>query len=349
MNRTGLSYHPDCLKHQPFHGKPEVAGRITATLEHFRQSGLLDKLKAINPLPATAEDVESVHTEELVNYVRELSEKGYEEDAIINGDVWVSPGTYEAALASAGCVKAAAKSVWEGKVDNCFALSRPPGHHASRNMPAGFCYFNNTAAAIAGLEQEYGVERVAIFDWDAHCGHGTMQVFYENPDVLTISIHQDPHSFYPGTGFVEQTGEGDGKGYCMNVPVPAGTGNADYTHVLDDFVVPKLKQFEPDIIFVAAGQDSHADDLMSGLKLTDECYGAMTGTIMDAAKKLCKGRLVLTLEGGYDLVMLPRVHHMIVSTLLGGKRPGIEGEVLQSTRDVLAQLRKHLAHTRMGD
>jgi acetoin utilization deacetylase AcuC-like enzyme len=350
MNRTGLSYHPDCLKHTLMPGKPETPERVAATYEHFKTTGLLDELTLLTPEPATEEDLERAHTEELINYVRQTSEKGYEENTIINGDVYVGPETYNAAILAAGGVKLAAESVWNGEAKNAFALVRPPGHHASRNLPAGFCFFNNTAVAIEHLMASEGVGKVAVFDWDAHCGNGTMNIFYENPDVLTISIHQDPSNFYPGTGFVDQIGEGDGKGYCMNIPVPAGAGDADYIHAIDDFVTPKLRQFAPEMIFVAAGQDGHVGDGMSGLELTDDGYCAMSWRMLNLADELCSGKLVLTLEGGYNLSTLPETHHRIVSTLLEeGELPDISGKVRQSTKDILAQLREQLKDTPMAD
>jgi acetoin utilization deacetylase AcuC-like enzyme len=349
MTKTGLVYHSDCLKHHLLDGKPEVPGRLSATMEHFRDVGLLDRLSLLTPEPATEEDLELVHTEEMINYVRDLSEKGYEDNSVINGDIFVSPDTYNAALLAAGGVKKAAESVWANEVDNCFALVRPPGHHASRNMPGGFCFFNNTAVAIRHLQRKNDAGRVAVFDWDAHCGNGTMDIFYEDPDVLTISVHQDPRNFYPGTGFVEQIGESEGRGYCMNLPVPAGTGDADYIHILDDFVLSKIRQFNPEIIFVAAGQDSHIDDNMSGLKLTDAGYAAMTAKMMGLASEICDGMLILTLEGGYNVQTLPVTHERIVSMLLGEKPPIIKGKVLESTKNIIKDLRQQLEGTEMGD
>jgi acetoin utilization deacetylase AcuC-like enzyme len=348
MLKTGLVYHEGCLRHRLNDGQFEIPERVSLTHDYFAQSGLLQKLDAMTPDPATHDNLERVHTEELINYVKERSESGYEPDALVNGDVSISEGTYQSAVLAAGGVKMAAEAVCAGTVNNAFALVRPPGHHASRTLPSGFCFFNNSAVAIRHIQQRMGIERVAVFDWDAHCGHGTMSVFYDDPDVLTISIHQDPKNFFPGTGFVDQIGEGDGMGYCMNIPVPAGTGNADYVYAMDNLVIPALKRFKPQAIFVAAGQDGHVNDKISGLKLTDEGYMAMTGRILKAANSLCKGRLVLTLEGGYNLQTLPRTNHAIVSTLAGlAAAPAVSGEVLESTKAVLQKLRDQLADTPM--
>jgi len=349
MYKTGVAYHEDCQKHIPYEGNPEIPERISTTVEYLKNTGIVEKVHLITPEPAEEEDLLRVHAEDMVDYIRNLSENGYGENDYVNSDLFVGKDTYQAALAAAGGAKAAAESVWTGNVDNAFALVRPPGHHASRDLPAGFCYFNNAATAIEYLRAKHGVKKVAVFDWDAHCGNGTMNIFYKDPAVLTISVHQDPHTFYPGTGFVEQIGEGRGRGYCMNIPVPAGTGDADYMHILDKFVVPKLGIFKPDIIFIAAGQDSHAGDGYSGLELTDDGYAAMTATLLEAASKLCAGRLVLTLEGGYNLETLPMTHHRIVSALLDGEKPDISGKVTDSTEYVLRLLKAQLADTLMGD
>lgn len=349
MNRTGLVYHSDYTKHLPYPGNPEVPERITSTYEHLKKTKLLDKLTLLTPKPAAEDDILQVHSREHLDYVRNLSERGYGPDDYVNSDYYVSPDTYKTALLAAGGAKLAAESVWDGVVDNAFALIRPPGHHASK-YPAGFCYFHNTAVAIRHLQREHGLKRAAVFDWDAHAGNGTMNLFWRDPSVLKISVHQDPASFYPGTGFTEQIGEGEGLGYCMNVPVPAGTGDPDYLHILDEFAIPKIRKYRPEIIFVAAGQDSHRGDGMSGLELTDKGYSAMTMRLMDAADELCNGRLVLVLEGGYNLRTLPATHHAIISTLMGVKKqPKIKGKVLDSTKEVLQQLTEHLAGTPMGD
>jgi acetoin utilization deacetylase AcuC-like enzyme len=348
MNRTGLAYHPDCLKHALLPGKPETPDRVSGTLDHLRQTGLIDRLRQLTPDPPSEEDLLRVHDPRLIEYVRDLSENGYQENSVINGDIYVGPDTYKAALLAAGGAVCAAEASWNGDLDNAFAMVRPPGHHAGRMIPAGFCFFNNTAVAIRRLQEVHGLEKAAVFDWDAHCGHGTMGIFYEDPTVLTISVHRDPHNFYPGTGFVEQVGEEDGKGYCMNVPVPEGTGDPDYIRIIDGFMAAKLRKFDPDIIFVAAGQDSHMNEGIGGLMLTDDGYAAMTGRLMALAEELCGGRLVLTLEGGYNTPTLPVTHHRILSTLLGeAEAPEIAGEPMDSTTEILETLEQKLTFTPM--
>jgi acetoin utilization deacetylase AcuC-like enzyme len=179
-----------------------------------------------------------------------------------------------------------------------------------------------------------------VFDWDAHAPNGTMGTFYSDPTVLNISIHQDPRAFYPGTGFLEQIGEGAGRGYTINFPVPKGTGDADYIYFMREYVMSRVKKYNPDIIVVAAGQDSHQSDMVSQLNVTDAGFAGMTELLVQLAEDVCHGRLILELEGGYNLATLPKTNQAIFSALLGMKYPGrIEGEVLPSTVELLDTLR----------
>ncbi|MFH1055978.1 MAG: histone deacetylase [Candidatus Altiarchaeota archaeon] len=346
MMATGLVYHDDYLKHRQVEHHPECPERLQLTMEHFVKTGLADMVEEIKPESVQIEDLTRVHTREHIEYIKCLSEKGRGMFSIIDPDTYVCADTYEVARLAAGGVIAAGEAVWTGKVDNCFALVRPPGHHASLNQATGFCYFDNAAVMIRHLQFKHGVGRVFIFDWDAHAPNGTMGTFYKDPTVLNMSIHQDPHSFYPGTGFVEQIGEGPGRGYTINFPVPGGTGDPDYIYFIQEFVIPRVRKFKPEMIVVAAGQDSHLTDPVSELKVTDAGFARMTELMMELAKELCDGKLVLELEGGYNLVTLPKTHYAITSTLLGTKEnTEIEGEVLQSTKDLLKQLNDTLKAT----
>jgi len=357
--QTALIYHPDYLKHKQVAHHPECPERLSLTIDYFKKTDFMDpasgmktnlmhSVKMITPEPASIEDVTRVHSKEHVDYVRCLSESGHGLFSIIDSDTYVCEETYNVALLSAGGVKAAGEAVFTGEVKNAFALVRPPGHHASLNQATGFCYFDNAAVTIKYLQEKHGLKKVFLFDWDAHAPNGTMGTFYKDPSVLNMSIHQDPHSFYPGTGFVEQTGEGAGRGYTINFPVPAGTADSDYTHFIDEFVIPRVRKFKPELIVVAAGQDSHRDDSISQLNVTDDGYAAMTEKMMKLADELCDGKLVLELEGGYNLKTLPATNHKIVSTLAGLHHPHeIKGDVLQSTKDLLVQLEENLRATKI--
>jgi len=340
MRRTALVYHPDYLLHDAGRHHPERPERLAETMDYFRKTSLLEKLTLLKPEPCDVEEILRVHTIELLNIVKNLSASG---GGFIDADTYCSPRTYEVARLAAGGCMLAGKAVMEKQVDNAFALIRPPGHHATKNKAGGFCYFNNAAIMIRYLQKFYRVQKVFLFDWDAHAGNGTMDIFYDDPSVLNVSIHQDPGTFYPGTGFVEQCGTGRGAGYTINVPVPQGTGDADYIHILKDFVIPLAERYGPDLIVIAAGQDSHASDSISGLCLTENGYAEMTKLLAGTAEKICSGRLVAELEGGYDLLSFARSNHAIASTLLGiGGDYEIRGEIKESTDLVLTLLRDSL-------
>lgn len=236
MRKTALVYHEDYLLHDAGAGHAERPERLSATMDYFRKKGALEKAVMFAPEPCTEEDILRVHTREHLEHIKNLSASG---GGYLDADTYCSPATYGVArLAAGGCIKAA-KAVMDKEADNAFALIRPPGHHAARNRGGGFCYFNNAAIATRYLQKVCGLARIFIFDWDAHAGNGTMDIFYDDPTVLNISVHQDPRGFYPGTGYMEQTGQSLGNGFTVNIPVPAGTQDADYVHLLKEFVVPR--------------------------------------------------------------------------------------------------------------
>ncbi len=340
MNRTGLVYHKDYLLHDAGKHHPERPERLTETMDYFEKTGLLEKLVLLKPEPCSTEDVLRVHSGTVLNTVKNLSSSG---GGYIDADTYCSPHTYDVArLAAGGCILAG-KAVMEKEVDNAFALVRPPGHHATRDKSMGFCFFNNTAIMIRHLQKFCGVRKAFICDWDAHAGNGTMDIFYEDPSVLNVSIHQDPGSFYPGTGFVEQYGRGIGAGYTINIPVPEGTGDADYIHILKEYVLPLAEKYGPDLMVIGAGQDSHAAEGISGLCLTEKGYAEMTRLLVETAGRVCSGRVVAVLEGGYELSSFARSNHAIASGLLGiASHQEIDGEVLESTDLVLSLLRDSL-------
>lgn len=336
---TAVVYDDIFLKHMQVERHPECPQRLKNTMEHFERTNLTDMLDIIKPVRAEFEDITRVHSPEHVNYIKSLSERGHGKFCVIDSDTYVCESTYDVACMSAGGVIEAGRSVWEGEYDNCFALIRPPGHHASFNQATGFCYFDNAAIMIRYLQAKHGVKRVFLFDWDAHAPNGTMGTFYGDPSVLNISIHQDPKSFFPGQGFINQIGEGPGRGYTINFPVPKATSDPDYIYFIERFVEDKVRSFKPDMIVVAAGQDSHQSDMVSQLNVTDAGFAKMTQIMMDLAKDLCKGRLVLELEGGYNLKTLPQTNYAIVSALSGMRfTQKITGNVMESTKELLQSL-----------
>lgn len=337
MNRTALVYNEDYLKHYAGECHPERRERLSATMDYFRETGILEKVMLLKPEACSEEDILRVHTREYLDRLKKLADSG---GGSIDADTYCGPETLEVAkLACGGCVLAG-KIVMEEQVDNAFALIRPPGHHASRDKAAGFCFLNNAAIMIRYLQEVHSLERIFLFDWDAHAGHGTIDIFYDDPSVLNVSMHQDPKVFYPGSGFMEECGLGKGAGYTVNIPLPPGTGDADYLHIMHEFVIPLVRKYKPQFMVISAGQDSHMEDDISGLSLTENGYGKMTRILVEEAGRLCNGRIVAETEGGYHLESFARSNHAIISSLLGvDRRYDIKGHVRGSTDLVLKRLR----------
>jgi acetoin utilization deacetylase AcuC-like enzyme len=278
-------------------------------------SGLLEQLVAIAPRPATERELLWLHDRGYVKAIAAASEG-------VGGDAGRSTpfgrGTYAiAALAAGGCIEAV-DAVVDGAVANAYALVRPPGHHAGPAGGCGYCVFSNAALAATHLRRARGLERVAIVDWDVHHGNGSQDSFWTDPTVLTISLHQED-LFPPRSGLLQQTGEDDGSGANVNLPLPAGSGRAAYLAAIDRVVIPALERFAPSFVIVACGFDASMNDPLGRMNLTSECFALMTGRIMAAADSLCEGRLALCHEGGYSSAYLPYCGLAVVERLAGAK------------------------------
>ncbi len=307
--QTGYVYHDDYLKHDTgLH--PESGGRLNAIMDGLKKSPYFSRLILIEPVPAKTDQINYIHTYDLIQTVRDFSSR----EMHLDPDTPTCSRSYEIALLAAGGVISAVDAVMDG-MDSVFALVRPPGHHAEPDRSMGFCLFNNIAIA-ARHAQKKGLEKVLIVDWDVHHGNGTQEAFYKDSSVLYFSIHQFPH--YPGTGSVDETGAGDGSGYNINVPLQSGAGDPDYLYIFNEILEPAARKFKPDIIFVSAGLDGHNDDPLAGMNLTSEGFGQMTGVVRLLADELCGGRLVLALEGGYDHRALSSSVNSIFETLING-------------------------------
>jgi len=322
MNKTALIYHKDYLKHfaGPYH--PECKERLIAIMKMFRQTGILEQVNLLTPERCSDKDILLAHTHEHLEYIKKLSEDG---GGPIDLDTYCREDTYDIARLAAGGEILAGRYVIEKKADNAFALIRPPGHHVTKNRAMGFCYFNNVAIMVRYLQKNCNVKKACIFDWDVHAANGTMDVFYDDPSVLNISIHQDPRTIYPGTGFIDQIGENEGEGYTINIPVPPGTGDSDYLYILNKFVLPRIERFKPDFIAISSGFDSHRADPVGSLSLTEKGYCKMTSSLLNLAKGLCHGQMVVELEGGYNMDALATSSYAVIKALLG-LEPEIEIE-----------------------
>jgi len=299
--------------------EPDVRHRENAdSKRRFRNlldvTGLLDQLVAIAPRAATEPELLRFHTQGYIDRICESSAEWGGEGG--DGATFFGRGSYEVACLSAGGVMAAVDAVLDGTVRNAYALVRPPGHHALPDMGMGFCLFANPALAAMHARQDRGLERVAIVDWDVHHGNGTQTAFYEDPSVLTISVHQDSN-FPPGSGPVSDNGAGPGTGANLNVPMPPGSGNGAYAAVFERVVHPALERFEPELIIVASGFDASAMDPLGRMMLTSRAYGELTQGLMTVADRLCDGRLVVEHEGGYSEELTPFCGLAVVEALSG--------------------------------
>jgi len=301
---------------------PEGADRISATVDHLRATDLWPVLTVVRPETATEDDILLVHTRRHLAMIKRAGQGG---GTWIDSDTHVSPRSYETALLSAGGAIAATRLWDDGVVP--FALIRPPGHHATPDRAMGFCLFNNIAVATAKLLEE-GCERVAIIDWDVHHGNGTQAAFYDEPRVLFLSMHQWPH--YPGSGFFAECGEGPGEGYTVNLPLPAGSGDADYSLAFEAVVEPIVTQFAPQSILVSAGQDIHAGDPLGGMEVSDGGFGMMALRCLRLARGLCDERLAFILEGGYDRGATARSVEAVLRAIVSEDAPPIGTEELHA-------------------
>ena len=288
-----------CLLHDNGPGHPERPQRLVAIRDRLERGGTLDRLRAIAPEPAPLAALAAVHDPAYVEAMRRACGRA---PVRLDPDTSVSEGSWDAALLSAGGGLAAVDAVFDGRARAAFVATRPPGHHAERDVAMGFCLFNNIAVAARHAQDRHGIERVAIVDWDVHHGNGTQHIFEEDETLLYISTHQWP--FYPGTGARHERGRGRGLGFTLNLPLPAGSGDAVYQRAFETEVIPALERFRPGLLMVSAGFDAHERDPLAGMALTTEGYGRLTTLLRDAAATLCGGRLVSLLEGGYDLEAL---------------------------------------------
>ena len=308
---AGYVYDPIYLKHDTGQ-HVEVAARLEAITSHLEQTGLIKQLTPLKPRPATVAEIALVHTQ---GYIKEIEETAQRGGGWLDPDTVMSAGSYEAALYAAGGLIRAVESVMEGEVDSAFALVRPPGHHATPRRAMGFCLFNNIAIAAHYALAEYKLERILIIDFDVHHGNGTQDAFYDNPQVTYISTHEYP--FYPGTGSIEETGSGAARGASINIPLPAGCGDAEYQKVFGQIIAPAARRFNPQLILVSAGYDAHRADPLAMMEVTVNGFIQIAETIKSLADELCGGRLALTLEGGYNLDALAASVKATFDVLLG--------------------------------
>lgn len=325
MSDAVIFFDPIFEEHKTGFGHPERPERLPAAMGKLEESGLLDEVEVRSPREASTGEIELVHTPRYVEHVRSVAEAG---GGNLDMDTSLSGESYRAALKAAGAIVQSVDGCLDGEFLRSLCLVRPPGHHALPGRGMGFCLFNNIAIGARYAVVEKGLGRVMIVDWDAHHGNGTQEIFNEDEGVLYVSLHQYPH--YPGTGWVDETGKGKGKGFTINIPFPPGTGEEKYLEAFDRIILPAGERYNPDLLLVSAGYDSHSGDLLCQMRLTDASYRKMTDRLVGLAEQCCNGRLIVTLEGGYNLEAQAR---SLVQTVAGLAKVDIpaEGEEVQQT------------------
>ena len=306
---TALFSHPACLAHDTSRRHPESPARLTAVLEALAADrfAALDRREAPR---ATRDELALIHPPEFIDSVMTaIPEIGHN---AIDADTIVSPGSGEAALRAAGAVLAAVDAVMAGEAANAFCAVRPPGHHAEPDRAMGFCLFNNVAIGAAYARRKHGRARVAVVDFDVHHGNGTQAAFWNDSSLFYASTHQAP--FYPGTGAADETGVGN----IVNVPLPAGSGSAAFREAYERTILPALALFRPEFLLISAGFDAHRRDPLAQLTLDEADYTWVTEHLMKIAANHANGRVVSTLEGGYDLTALAASAAAHVAVLMQG-------------------------------
>jgi acetoin utilization deacetylase AcuC-like enzyme len=295
MHKTAIVTDRSYTKHFAGRSHPERPERIEVMIR-MAESLKRDQLSFRAPRAASLEEIALCH---LPEYIAAVERTSHLDRFDFDPDTHTSRDSYQTALLAAGGVLTAVETVLDGAADNAFALVRPPGHHALPNRAMGFCFFNSVAIASEWLVRNKGLQRVMVIDWDLHHGNGTQEIFYDSAEVLYASTHQFPH--YPGTGSMQEVGAGEGLGFTVNAPMPAGFGDADYLRVFDELIIPIGRAFKPQFIMVSAGFDCHWRDPLGEMQVTEEGFAQMMRRIKRLAAECCEGKLVAALEGGYNL------------------------------------------------
>jgi len=326
MTKTGVVVDRAYLKHEPGEFHPERPERIGVLLDLAEQ---LDeqKFELLPPTAATRFEIESCHSSDYVALVESTSKTN---QYTLDGDTITCRDSFSVGLLAVGGLLRLLDAIAAADIANGFALVRPPGHHALRNRAMGFCLFNTIAIGARHLKRAHGAKRILIMDWDVHHGNGTQEAFYDDPSVLFISTHQFP--FYPGTGAMDEIGVNDGEGCTINVPLPAGCGDAEYLRVFEEIVAPAANKFDPEWILVSAGFDPHRRDPLGGMNVTEEGFGAMAEILLRLAERHADGKIAFLLEGGYDLAALQKSVAAVLNAMQQGTlndSPSAKSEKIQ--------------------
>ncbi len=316
---TGIFYHDAFLKHDAGWGHPECPERLTAIMNFLQERKVFDNkhIRLIKPRAATIPELERVHPKDYIDLVHVASDR----EARFDRDTQASKGSYNAAILAAGAGIKAWELVLKGEISNAFALVRPPGHHAHATSAEGFCLFNNVVIGARHIRATMPKSRVIILDVDAHHGNGTQDILYGDQSVLYIGLHEDGRIAYPNSGFTNELGEGSGRGYNVNIPLPPGITDKSYLLALKTIFPPLAKQFKPTAILVSIGYDGHYRDYLTELALSNTGFFEIAKMVMDVAEKTCNGRVIMYLEGGYDLKALSESVYNTLVPMSGQGKP----------------------------
>ena len=307
-SNLALYYHPAYLEHDTGQ-HPENADRLRGIISALARYGIPEN-QLHKPGPVDLDLLSNMHDARYIATIEKAARSG---GGYWDYDTIISPDSYDAALLAAGAAAAIVDSAVLG-ASVPFALVRPPGHHALHASAMGFCIFNNVAVAAQHAIEKHGMERVMIVDWDVHHGNGTQDLFYNRPDVLFFSTHQYP--FYPGTGALEETGSGEGKGFTLNVPLPGGVDDSGYREVFEQVLAPAAYSYKPQLILISAGYDAHVADPIGGMALTTAGFYELARFVRELSMDIaeCGGRVAAVLEGGYNIEALAA---SVIATIAG--------------------------------
>ncbi|UCD80044.1 MAG: histone deacetylase [Desulfobacterales bacterium] len=294
--KTGVIQDPRYADHCTGAANPECSDRVAVLYDMLQESDMRGNFQDITPRPAEKEELLQVHSPEYIQRLEDTQGQAY---TYLDPDTQASPFSHETALLAAGGLCRAIELVHAGKLDNAMALVRPPGHHAERSRAMGFCLYNNVAVGVRYAQSRLGLGRILLVDWDLHHGNGTQHCFEDDPSVLFFSVHQS--AAYPGSGRFGEVGKGRGKGRTVNIPLRRGCGDAEYVSILEKILRPIALDFKPELILVSAGFDIHHNDPLGGMGVTPQGFAGLTRSVLTTADLCCEGKVVMTLEGGYDL------------------------------------------------
>lgn len=330
MRKTGIVKDNRYMNHQAGPGHPESPQRLEVIYAMLEESDMAGRFQEVPVRQAEREELLLIHSPEYIDRVAATEGKAF---SSLDPDTSTSPRSYEAALLASGGLCEAISMVITGELDNGFALVRPPGHHAERSSAKGFCLFNNIAIGARYAQEFHHVKRILVVDWDLHHGNGTQHSFEDDPSILYFSTHQYP--YYPGTGAFEQAGRGQGEGFTVNVPLSTGHGDGEYVGIFERILKPIALEFDPELILVSAGFDIYEDDPLGGMYVTTNGFAGLTRSILNIGKTCCDGKVVVTLEGGYNLEGLRSSAKVVLQELAGLSETDIGAIVSKADQEML--------------